>query len=1043
MPPLPPSNNPTGSSGAAQFIQSPGPETPEGAPEVNLPAGEGTQPGVAQLAASGDVMGDPEVTATIRAAIAAHQEQVAPTNKTGPTQDPQGSPDFSSPENQAAQQAMLNSMTRDASTSVTQSMVSAKSILGPSFLKGLSETTDQTYDMAAMLYNAMNTATRASAGYGYFAATGQVPPAGEGLPHAPTFGEPGGRPMRDWLNRQGFATEPPPAALTNEFAYDASKFSEMVGAALPFMLGGWLAMGAKGLATVGLAATAKAVGKSMVTQPLEAGLVGLGGAAAGEAVSGGQPNTVRGQLGEAIGNLVLAPRLPILAAMYKRFGMIPFMKIVNSFRGDRGMEEVARTLFKNNPRMKEVIAEVKRNMQMMPPGAMPTTASLTNDDIISSLEFQRLVRQSENHADFEQRMNATRQAVERAVNARGNPLEQEAQSILRGDLQERLDEVDRKLAAVYPEQPSGKLSASAEAQREAVRSELLVQTLRGYDAQMSSIGRILWAKVDLDAPRDITGLKDSVAKMAAEWNSRHGKMASDFPRDIEHKLLGDVTTETTSSGAFPPYGVVSTRTPAGAIPDHTTLGDVHDLYSTIQADIRAAQAGTPPNRELIRNLAQIRDLVLNVLGRDTKAAVADDAFNTAMNWTRMHRNLVGEGPIFKVLNRDQLTNERVSPMLAIQQFLMRDQKGYVNLAALLDMTRVKDPNTGALLTGTDAINASITGQLKAMWREQVAPDGWIDAAAHNRFMDHYGGVLAHYPDVERELNDIGDSGRSVDNLLNYTKQWIKNDPGAMTKAERMSARAALYLDQPVATAVEEVVNSPVSMVPAALKRVFGALAKDPTGRAAVGFSSAILQRSFSKSWIDDPIFMPNHGVGVVGSSRMNGQMFSDWWANHKPLAAEINRYVPGFSDRLQRVTNAATAYEKMQNSRAIVDTTVPIARLGFIGQLVWSLVGAKLGGRLAEQTGASFVMAGRGAAGARMIGQNLTGWLDRLTGGDKLRVLDQVLLNPEKFVQLKDLPSAAQDPQKLKALNYWLISIGVPPLQNVLDVREQEKELGR
>jgi hypothetical protein len=229
--------------------------------------------------------------------------------------------------------------------------------------------------------------------------------------------------------------------------------------------------------------------------------------------------------------------------------------------------------------------------------------------------------------------------------------------------------------------------------------------------------------------------------------------------------------------------------------------------------------------------------------------------------------------------------------------------------------------------GSEGILGATKDAIRQKYADAVAPYGYVDLAAHDRFMQRFGGLLDNpqFDDVKTQLADAG----AAENTVNSTTAFGK--PGgfrsSMAQQAVRDARSDLYLDAPTKTVIDhlEGVKNPAQ----ATSAVLGVLDKDPTGQASIGFQHAVAVRAAT-----DP----------------------SWLSAHPELTAAIDRFNPGFTARAAAFQNPATVQG--------------LTKIGtdFIASIVGSRVGRMIPGT--EHTG--LVATGRGAqAGRQIVGNTL------------------------------------------------------------------------
>jgi hypothetical protein len=256
--------------------------------------------------------------------------------------------------------------------------------------------------------------------------------------------------------------------------------------------------------------------------------------------------------------------------------------------------------------------------------------------------------------------------------------------------------------------------------------------------------------------------------------------------------------------------------------------------------------------------------------------------------------------------------------------------------------------------GSDGLLAASKDWLRQRYSDAVAPHGYVSLRDHDNFLKTYGGVLGQpeFADVRNQFNAAARAEGDVNAAIGF------NQPGGFGKsastADQRVAKAESYLATPMDVVMKHLEN--VQSQGIAGRRVLDQLqAGGP--EAQLGYMHVLAGKALA-----DPDYARKNLPLFQAADKVNDSIYGG-----------ANQTGKSFSQRAQ-------------------DLSEPTSKTGIFRKMVdlaASYVGAQMGGHVAQHTGSSMVMAGRGAGAMRDVVHSA---LSKASGLTSAAIVDPTVL---------------------------------------------------
>lgn len=515
--------------------------------------------------------------------------------------------------------------------------------------------------------------------------------------------------------------------------------------------------------------------------------------------------------------------------------------------------------------------------------------------------------------------------------------------------------------------PNGQVDPILFAKAKEHYAEIIRSNLRDVLGKANDLEKLLWGAVKSDDLRNFEGSRDMFkTMMATAQRDATIQGTGDFPLELaraflnEQKGLGNI--DLVHNGVL--------------------------LRNRILDQIQAGSA-TPGLTEKLQNLEQqlLRDLSAPVMQRQARiggqsipvstgetTGAVDDNFLNAVAFSKLKNEVFGNSGFASLIQGNKYGQDTVTGAEALGQMLTQGPRGAAALDAIAQAAQAKFGGTAPT-----ALVAATKDALRLQFMHDVAPQGFVNPVAAQRFMDKHAPVISRWPDVEAQFkNAIQSENQAISMLGTYERQPIW---------QQRERAAALYLDSPPEQAMSYVMRSQNQY--AAQQAVVKQLAEDPTGKALTGWKQML-----GKDFLDA-------GLGKQ----------AEWMKDNAGAIRAINEVDPGFAERLKEVSTM----------------TSPTGQMNFLLELFARKTGAALGNKLAgEGMGQSLLMSSFGS-------RKMVEWIKGLPAVDSTNFTAAMLADPEVYKAFNTLAKGALAGAKpsLDAFNFmhgFIPAMGLPAL---------------
>lgn len=581
---------------------------------------------------------------------------------------------------------------------------------------------------------------------------------------------------------------------------------------------------------------------------------------------------------------------------------------------------------------------------------------------------------------------ATRAA---AVEFQGDP--KRARKLLEGRREHLLSLVDTKAAqtARKAEEAVRRLGPDATERQIAI-------TVRGHveDALRAARAteRELWSAIDRDIPVDVDATRQTLAGILA--NRTKAADPDDIPEYVKKLLAGPESA--------PVGGLLdSSGRPITTKGDpRKTVGYITDLRSRLLDDAAAARkAGQRNKARILSELASGRKLddgtiVANGLLQDLEKT--GDLAKNASSFSNHLNDRFTRGSVGKMLGHEADRGLRVDPSETLEFIDAGKDIGRAN-----QLTELMEASPDA--------RPAVEQYLRLAFTRQATDGGQINPTAAAQYLRKYNESLALFPELRTEISGAIAASEAAGRAAGRQSRVAK------ALGNQRQSRAALYLDGRVGEEWRRVLNADDPAT--AAKDLLRQVRADPEAVQGMkqGFVEELLRRSQTGE------------VDEAGEFITSGKRFRKMLVENAKTADAI--LTAPERGRLRRV---AATFERIE---AKPGKPLPILddRISNAIDFVASYLGAKAGGRLAKDMGASLVLAGKGASYYRQFAA-------KLTTSKARSLVTGAVDDPELYRALLVGPTDSAKAQKeaLQRINAWLAVPASPGPDNT----EQENRLG-
>lgn len=537
---------------------------------------------------------------------------------------------------------------------------------------------------------------------------------------------------------------------------------------------------------------------------------------------------------------------------------------------------------------------------------------------------------------------------------------------LRGHMADLLDTANQHVAAL------GTVPGAESASYITARAGAAKEALKAFAKNTATEERALWSPesgVNLQMPRNF----ERTQALFQELKDAHLKDTlrdpDNFPSSLE-KLIMPGKPKVVDSGLVDAQGNKIYRQEApdsASLKAVDTLGRGQDLRSRIlqMAEDERKVQNRAPRRDTIGYLDKLAASLKEDMAKGEGGANQQelDAYNRAMAFSASRAEIMNQKEI-----RDILSG-RAGDAAALERLVRQGQPGADAVQKLLSAANARYGSEGLLGAAKDVI--------RQKYANQVAPHGFVNPDAHNRFLQNYGGLLQRpeFEDVRTQLNNARQSEDALQDVIGFGRK------GGYGTGESMAAarqdRAELYLKSPADSVLNHLEG--VSNKFQASNKVVAQLQEDPTGHALNGFKHVVAQRVLD------------------GGAK--------WLEQHGGIVQSIDRVDPGFREAAHNITDPS---KKGGLIKSLSDWALSYAGAHFVGD------------PLGHHFGAGMVMAGRSAALARQLGQMTA---EQLTG-----ISAAVIADPQaRAAFARTMTGAARTPSE-RAADIMVLHAYVPGL---------------
>ena len=408
------------------------------------------------------------------------------------------------------------------------------------------------------------------------------------------------------------------------------------------------------------------------------------------------------------------------------------------------------------------------------------------------------------------------------------------------------------------------------------------------------------------------------------------------------------------------------------------------LRSRVLEDIRIERAGTAPNRRLVKNLEEIQETILDMIGvrYDTLEGPIAERASAALTFSRELNDRFTRGPVGEVLGFQRTGAGKVADISTLESLFKAGIPGEVGMTALL---RAADGNEG-LINATEQF-------IRGEFIKQTSVGGKVTASAQKRFLKRHAEALDQFPDLKKNLESVEGAQQLAESAAASVKVRQQN----ILNVGR--SRAALFLNSEPDKVVRRLLSS--KKPKAIFREVVKQLKKDPTGEAFKGFKTLLIDEAFRKAEL---LTLDQTGRAFLSSSGL--REFRKNKAISEVLSVDELR-------RFDAVEQAMRIAERSTNVASIGQANIPEISNVLI-QSLGRIVGARVGSKIGTTPLISAGIGGRIARAASSV----------LPDRQISELLKQAIFDPEVMKTLLTKPTQANAAEITRRLRGHLVNLG-------------------
>ena len=452
-------------------------------------------------------------------------------------------------------------------------------------------------------------------------------------------------------------------------------------------------------------------------------------------------------------------------------------------------------------------------------------------------------------------------------------------SQLKGRHTKQIDGVTQLIRNAAKEVPGGQASIGVTRDQMTARRQYLEELMeaRVQLAQQRANERIaeLGPTVTRERASEIGGeeLEGAIAAWRKQerqfWNFPKSVKVDATPAKGRFRSLW-ARTPKAQRGDFPEKAMEFLGGKKPIIRDVESVKELQGLRSEMLAEARRARSGDSPNYNRARIAEKIADDLLEVMGA-TKAPTSEvgQRLRTAMDFSKSLNDRFTRGAVGKLTGSEKGGGPRTEPGLTLEA--KGGFKGPAGRAQYDALMRATEAATN-VSSRQPAMQAAVSDYLKDAFQRTAMKAGQIDQAAAQRFLRDYGEVLGRVPELDQAFKEAITAGRIAGDLLKRQTNLVTN------LAKPSVSKAAVFLGKEPGGEIGRVLGS--AEPGAVAKEVFKQVRKDPTGEAATGLRSALVEHLLDKAWVPASKSAPGHYSGrvmldMIGDTKMAAVM-KEW-----------------------------------------------------------------------------------------------------------------------------------------------------------------------